>query len=218
MEVDIREVIRMSLEDMVVINTTETSRTTVEDTTDTAPKKKGKKAPSPPANAAYHVVDIFACSLDQVGLLEMSRLVEATPASYTVWLCQQLGSAPADVQIWAPSERTLWLRDRPAATIRNFDFEAWELFVQRKREEAAAVYSSPLYMYSSPPSEYTPNQRARARFGCPRARLARATREIRRARGRDVQSNQTYYVSLPPGGGRGCTKSKSTCGGNITIL
>lgn len=43
------------------------------------PKKKGKKqAPTPAANAAYHVVDVFACSLDQVGLLEMSRLVEAT--------------------------------------------------------------------------------------------------------------------------------------------
>lgn len=40
-------------------------------------KKKG--APPPPAaTAAYHVVDVFACSLDQVGLLEMSRLVEAT--------------------------------------------------------------------------------------------------------------------------------------------
>ena len=28
--------------------------------------------------AAYHVVDVFACSLDQVGLLEMRELVEAT--------------------------------------------------------------------------------------------------------------------------------------------
>lgn len=43
------------------------------------PKKKGKRQPpTSAANAAYHVVDIFACSLDQVGLLEMSRLVEAT--------------------------------------------------------------------------------------------------------------------------------------------
>jgi len=40
--------------------------------------KKKKKAPAPPPSAAYHVVDVFACSLDQVGLLEMSNLVEAT--------------------------------------------------------------------------------------------------------------------------------------------
>ena len=39
MEVDIREDIRMLLEDMVVINTTETSRTTVEDMTDTTDNK-----------------------------------------------------------------------------------------------------------------------------------------------------------------------------------
>jgi protein transport protein SEC23 len=43
------------------------------------PKKKGKKEkPAPADHAAYHVVDVFACSLDQVGLLEMSRLVDAT--------------------------------------------------------------------------------------------------------------------------------------------
>ena len=83
----------------------------------------------------------MATAAVEAPLERWSRLVEATPASHTVWLCQQLGSAPADVQIWAPSERTLWLRDRPAATIRNFDFEAWELFVQRKREEAAAAGS-----------------------------------------------------------------------------
>ena len=40
-------------------------------------KKKGKQAPPPPS-AVYHVVDVFACSLDQVGLLEMGQLVEAT--------------------------------------------------------------------------------------------------------------------------------------------
>jgi protein transport protein SEC23 len=41
-----------------------------------APTKKG----SPPAthNTSYHVVDVFACSLDQVGLLEIRELVEAT--------------------------------------------------------------------------------------------------------------------------------------------
>ena len=39
MEVDIREDIRMLLEDLVVINTTETSRTTVEDMTDTTDNK-----------------------------------------------------------------------------------------------------------------------------------------------------------------------------------
>jgi protein transport protein SEC23 len=45
----------------------------------TAPKdKKKSKVPPPAPNPAYHVVDVFACSLDQVGLLEMSRLVEAT--------------------------------------------------------------------------------------------------------------------------------------------
>jgi protein transport protein SEC23 len=41
--------------------------------------KKKKKATAPlPTIAPYHVVDIFACSLDQVGLLEMRELVEAT--------------------------------------------------------------------------------------------------------------------------------------------
>eukprot|EP00934_Nitzschia_sp_Nitz4_P008986 Nitzschia sp. Nitz4//scaffold34_size148208//7104//9623//NITZ4_002956-RA/size148208-snap-gene-0.204-mRNA-1//1//CDS//3329548723//8976//frame0 len=40
--------------------------------------KKKKQPPAQPAAVAYHVVDIFACSLDQVGMLEMSRLVEAT--------------------------------------------------------------------------------------------------------------------------------------------
>ncbi|EEC51618.1 predicted protein [Phaeodactylum tricornutum CCAP 1055/1] len=35
------------------------------------------KAPIP-TNAPHHAVDVFACSLDQVGLLEMSELVEAT--------------------------------------------------------------------------------------------------------------------------------------------
>jgi len=39
--------------------------------------EKKKKAVTPPA-CAYHVVDIFACSLDQVGMLEMKCLVEAT--------------------------------------------------------------------------------------------------------------------------------------------
>ena len=34
----------------------------------------------------------------------------------------------------------------------------------------------------------------------------RATREIRRARGRDVQSNQTYHVPFPPGGARAAQK------------
>ena len=41
-------------------------------------KNKKKAGKTPPPLAAYHVVDVFACSLDQVGLLEMSRLVEAT--------------------------------------------------------------------------------------------------------------------------------------------
>jgi len=40
--------------------------------------KKKNKTPPPPPTPAYHVVDVFACSLDQVGLLEMSNLVEAT--------------------------------------------------------------------------------------------------------------------------------------------
>jgi protein transport protein SEC23 len=39
--------------------------------------KKKNKAPIP-TNAPHHAVDVFACSLDQVGLLEMSELVEAT--------------------------------------------------------------------------------------------------------------------------------------------
>lgn len=37
-----------------------------------------KKTKITPTAAPYHVVDVFACSLDQVGLLEMSELVEAT--------------------------------------------------------------------------------------------------------------------------------------------
>mmetsp|Transcript_12844 Transcript_12844/g.30028 ORF Transcript_12844/g.30028 Transcript_12844/m.30028 type:complete len:813 (+) Transcript_12844:196-2634(+) len=40
--------------------------------------KKNKKKGSAQPNPAYHVVDIFACSLDQVGMLEMRCLVEAT--------------------------------------------------------------------------------------------------------------------------------------------
>ena len=40
--------------------------------------KKKSKTPPPPPQAVYHVVDVFACSLDQVGLLEMSTLVQAT--------------------------------------------------------------------------------------------------------------------------------------------
>jgi protein transport protein SEC23 len=39
--------------------------------------KKRKTKPLPTA-APYHAVDVFACSLDQVGLLEMKELVEAT--------------------------------------------------------------------------------------------------------------------------------------------
>jgi protein transport protein SEC23 len=39
--------------------------------------KKNKSTATQPTSA-YHVVDIFACSLDQVGLLEMRSLVEAT--------------------------------------------------------------------------------------------------------------------------------------------
>lgn len=42
------------------------------------PDPKKKKAPPPPPQASYHAVDVFACSLDQVGLLEMRQLVEAT--------------------------------------------------------------------------------------------------------------------------------------------
>lgn len=42
-----------------------------------ADTKKKKTKPQPTA-APYHVVDVFACSLDQVGLLEMRELVEAT--------------------------------------------------------------------------------------------------------------------------------------------
>lgn len=41
------------------------------------PKKKKGKLPLPTA-APYHVVDVFACSLDQVGFLELKELVEAT--------------------------------------------------------------------------------------------------------------------------------------------
>ena len=33
---------------------------------------------SPSSSGQPHVVDVFACSLDQVGLLEMKNLVEAT--------------------------------------------------------------------------------------------------------------------------------------------
>jgi len=46
----------------------------------TKDKKNNKKSKQQQQQqtAAYHVVDIFACSLDQVGLLEMSTLVEAT--------------------------------------------------------------------------------------------------------------------------------------------
>ena len=40
------------------------------------PVKKGSHPV--PQMATYHVVDVFACSLDQVGLLEMKSLVEAT--------------------------------------------------------------------------------------------------------------------------------------------
>jgi protein transport protein SEC23 len=40
-------------------------------------QQKKKNAPQQPVTA-YHVVDVFACSLDQVGLLEMRELVEAT--------------------------------------------------------------------------------------------------------------------------------------------
>ena len=43
-----------------------------------APPPKGKKGPVAPPAPSYHVVDVFACSLDQVGLLEMRQLVEAT--------------------------------------------------------------------------------------------------------------------------------------------
>jgi len=41
--------------------------------------QEGKKKEKPKLTAApYHVVDVFACSLDQVGMLEMKELVEAT--------------------------------------------------------------------------------------------------------------------------------------------
>lgn len=39
--------------------------------------KKKKQAPAP-TTPPFHTVDVFACSLDQVGLLEMRQLVEAT--------------------------------------------------------------------------------------------------------------------------------------------
>eukprot|EP00547_Thalassionema_nitzschioides_P003888 CAMPEP_0194199076 /NCGR_PEP_ID=MMETSP0156-20130528/227_1 /TAXON_ID=33649 /ORGANISM="Thalassionema nitzschioides, Strain L26-B" /LENGTH=810 /DNA_ID=CAMNT_0038923917 /DNA_START=169 /DNA_END=2601 /DNA_ORIENTATION=+ len=42
------------------------------------PKKKKKDTKTALQPSAYHVVDVFACSLDQVGLLEMRELVEAT--------------------------------------------------------------------------------------------------------------------------------------------
>lgn len=41
-------------------------------------KDKKKKDKAKPTAAPYHVVDVFACSLDQVGLLEMKELIEAT--------------------------------------------------------------------------------------------------------------------------------------------
>lgn len=44
----------------------------------TPAEAKKKKAAFKPTHAPYHVVDVFACSLDQVGLLEMRGLVEAT--------------------------------------------------------------------------------------------------------------------------------------------
>ena len=40
--------------------------------------KKKNSGQSTTQVAAYHVVDVFACSLDQIGLLEMKELVEAT--------------------------------------------------------------------------------------------------------------------------------------------
>lgn len=40
--------------------------------------KKKKQPKLQPTAAPYHTVDVFACSLDQVGLLEMRSLVEAT--------------------------------------------------------------------------------------------------------------------------------------------
>jgi protein transport protein SEC23 len=48
----------------------------VEDSDPKAKKKADK--PKPPTIPPYHVVDVFACSLDQVGLLEMKELIEAT--------------------------------------------------------------------------------------------------------------------------------------------
>ena len=42
------------------------------------PDDKKKKQKPLPTTAPYHAVDVFACSLDQVGLLEMRELVEAT--------------------------------------------------------------------------------------------------------------------------------------------
>lgn len=49
-------------------------------TTNTVPQKgKGKSSSAAaPSSPNYHVVDVFACSLDQVGLLEMRELVIAT--------------------------------------------------------------------------------------------------------------------------------------------
>jgi protein transport protein SEC23 len=43
-----------------------------------ATDSKKKNKPAPITSAPYHVVDVFACSLDQVGLLEMRELVEGT--------------------------------------------------------------------------------------------------------------------------------------------
>jgi protein transport protein SEC23 len=46
--------------------------------TEQAAAEKKKPVKLQPTAAPYHVVDVFACSLDQVGLLEMLELVEAT--------------------------------------------------------------------------------------------------------------------------------------------
>jgi protein transport protein SEC23 len=43
-----------------------------------AADKAKKKSDFKPTHAPYHILDVFACSLDQVGLLEMRELVEAT--------------------------------------------------------------------------------------------------------------------------------------------
>jgi len=41
-------------------------------------KNKKKDSNAPKVRSAHHVVDVFACSLDQVGMLEMRELVEGT--------------------------------------------------------------------------------------------------------------------------------------------